>query len=128
MELTGYILRPELVDIKSQTRVLVAMGLKVRILVGRHRCFFTIEMKHCLLDKAIELRPTWAEAYLNRGFALANMKKFDDALADFERGIQLNPRIPNLYRARAYIYKVKGNAALAAADELRAAQIEQGRF
>lgn len=80
------------------------------------------------LDKAIELRPTWAEAYLNRGFALANMKKFDDALADFERGIQLNPRIPNLYRARAYIYKVKGNAALAAADELRAAQIEQGRF
>lgn len=80
------------------------------------------------LDKAIELRPTWPEAYLNRGFALANMKKFDDALADFERGIQLNPRIPNLYRARAYIYKVKGNAALAAADELRAAQIEQGRY
>ncbi|KXK05306.1 MAG: ankyrin repeat-containing protein [Acidobacteria bacterium OLB17] len=80
------------------------------------------------LDKAIELRPTWVEAYLNRGIVLIYMKKLDDAFADFEKGIQLNPRIPNLYRARALVYKAKGNAALAAADELRAAQIEQGRY
>ena len=80
------------------------------------------------LDKAIELRPTWVEAYLNRGICLIYMKKLDDALADFESGIKLNPRIPNLYRARALVYRAKGSAALAAADELRATQIEQGRY
>lgn len=80
------------------------------------------------LDKAIELDPRWVEAYLNRGIVLLNMKKLDDALADFTRGIELNPRIPNLYRARALVYRTRGDAALAAADELRAAQIEQGRY
>lgn len=79
-------------------------------------------------DVAISGRPDYVDAYLNRGIALIYLKDLDAALADFERGIQLNPRVPNLYRARAAVYKAKGNAALAAADELRAAQIEKGRY
>ncbi len=78
-------------------------------------------------DVAISGRPDYVDAYLNRGIALIYMKELDAAIADFDRGIQLNPRVPNLYRARALVYKAKGNAALAAADELRAAQIERGR-
>lgn len=78
-------------------------------------------------DLAISGRPDYVDAYLNRGIALIYLKDLDAALADFDRGIQLNPRIPNLYRARALVYKAKGNAALAAADELRAAQVERGR-
>ncbi|MBE7515565.1 MAG: tetratricopeptide repeat protein [Chloracidobacterium sp.] len=80
------------------------------------------------LDKSIELKPDWAVAYQNRAFALLNMQKADDALADLEIAIRLTPRVAALYRLRAYAYKLKGNAALAAADELRAAQIEQGRY
>jgi len=80
------------------------------------------------LDKAIELKPTWMEAYQNRALALLNMQKADEALSDLETAIRMAPRVANLYRLRAYAYKLKGNAALAAADELKAAQIEQGRY
>ncbi len=80
------------------------------------------------LDKAIELKPTWMVAYQNRAFALINMQKADEALSDLETAIRMAPRVANLYRLRAYAYKLKGNAALAAADELKAAQIEQGRY
>jgi len=80
------------------------------------------------LDKAIALKPDWASAYQNRALALLNMQKADEALSDLEVAIRLTPRVANLYRLRAYAYKLKGNAALAAADELRAAQIEQGRY
>ena len=79
-------------------------------------------------DKAIELKPTWMEAYQNRALALLNMQKADEALSDLETAIRMAPRVANLYRLRAYAYKLKGNAALAAADELKAAQIEQGRY
>jgi tetratricopeptide (TPR) repeat protein len=78
-------------------------------------------------DAVIQLVPTYVDAYLNRGIALIYLKDLDAALADFERGIRLNPRIPNLYRARALVYKSKGNDQLAQADELRAAQIERGQ-
>jgi len=77
------------------------------------------------LDSVIALRPTFVAAYLNRGIAHLNLKDYEAALADFEKGISLDPRMPNLYRARAIYYKVKGNAALAQADELRAAQLER---
>ncbi len=76
-------------------------------------------------DKHISLNPNMAESYLNRGITLIYLKKPDEALADFNRGIQLNPRLANLYRARAIVYKSQGNAALAQADEIRAAQLSQ---
>ncbi|MBK8148544.1 MAG: tetratricopeptide repeat protein [Acidobacteria bacterium] len=76
-------------------------------------------------DKHISLNPNFAESYLNRGITFIYLKNLDAALADFNRGIQVNPRLPNLYRARALVYKSQGNAALAQADEIRAAQLEQ---
>lgn len=76
-------------------------------------------------DKHISLNPNFAESYLNRGIVFIYLKKLDEALADFNRGLQINPRLPNLYRARAIVYKAQGNAALAQADEIRAAQLER---
>jgi tetratricopeptide (TPR) repeat protein len=78
-------------------------------------------------DAFLAAQPDVVVGYLNRGIALLNVKKTDEALADFNRGLQLNPQLPNLYRARALAYKIKGNATLAQADELRAAQLESGR-
>ncbi|HRH41279.1 MAG TPA: tetratricopeptide repeat protein [Pyrinomonadaceae bacterium] len=74
-------------------------------------------------DSHISMNPNFAEAYLNRGIANIYLKDLDAALADFNKGIQVNPRYPNLYRARALVYKAKGNAAAAQADEITAARL-----
>lgn len=76
-------------------------------------------------DAALATNPNYVEALLNRAIANYYLKDFDAALADANRGIEVNPRYANLYRIRAYIYKAKGNAALAQADEIRAAQLER---
>jgi Flp pilus assembly protein TadD len=78
-------------------------------------------------DSALALKPTYVDALLNRGVALLYLKEFDAALNDANRAIELNPRYSNLYRLRAFVYKAKGNAALAQADEIRAAQIDAGK-
>lgn len=79
------------------------------------------------LDSVIVAMPGFVSAWLNRGIVLLNMKQNDAALADFNQGIKISPRTPGLYRARAVYYQVIGNAALAQADELRAAQLERGQ-
>lgn len=79
------------------------------------------------LDAFIAIKSDLPEAYLNRGVARLNLKKTDEAIEDFNTGLRLNPRFPNLYRARAIAYKIKGEAQLAQADELRAAELERGQ-
>jgi len=43
------------------------------------------------LDRAIELDPTNAEAYRDRGWGHTMMRQFDDAQADLQRAIELEP-------------------------------------
>ena len=43
-------------------------------------------------DRAIALRPQFADAWLGRGLALRNLGDFDDALDDFDSAIRLNPQ------------------------------------
>lgn len=74
-------------------------------------------------DKHISMNPNYAESYLNRGVANIYLKDLDAALADFNKGIQVNPRLANLYKGRAIVYKAKGNAAAAQADEITAARL-----
>lgn len=74
-------------------------------------------------DKHISMNPNFAESYLNRGVTNIYLKDLDAALSDFNKGIELNPRIPNLYKARAIVYKAKGNSAAAQADEITAARL-----
>ena len=78
-------------------------------------------------DAFLAVRTDDMNVYLNRGLVLLNLKKYDEAIADFNRGMQLAPRFPNLYRARAVAYKLKGDNAQAQADELYAAQLESGQ-
>ena len=42
------------------------------------------------LNKAIELKPDYGEAYNNRGLAYYMIKDYDKALADFEHALKLN--------------------------------------
>jgi len=55
-------------------------------------------------DEAIKLKPTWAEAYLQRGYAQRMNGKLDEAIDDFERATLLDPRTTrnNLSVAQAY--------------------------
>lgn len=47
-------------------------------------------------EKAIELDPENAEAWFNKGYALAGIKHYDDAIVAFEKVKALDPGYPNL--------------------------------
>src|SRR3954464_13240990 len=53
-----------------------------------------------LLNKAIAENPTSALAYYNRGFALDNLDRLEDALASYDHALQLDPRFATAYCAK----------------------------
>jgi tetratricopeptide (TPR) repeat protein len=42
-------------------------------------------------ERALEIRPTWASAYFNRGAARLMLRRQDEAVTDFERYLELRP-------------------------------------
>ena len=44
-------------------------------------------------DQAIQINPDYAEAYNNRGLTHSELKRHEDALADFSRAFELNPEM-----------------------------------
>jgi tetratricopeptide (TPR) repeat protein len=55
-------------------------------------------------DKAIDLDPTYAEAYINRGAAYGKIGQFDRALADFNKGVELKPDNAFGYFNRSFLF------------------------
>lgn len=47
-------------------------------------------------DKAISINPQNADAWFNKAYALAGMKRYDEAIADFDKVATLDPAYPNL--------------------------------
>ncbi len=47
-------------------------------------------------EKAIEIDPNNAEAWFNKGYALAGMKRYDEAISAFNKVATLDPLYPNL--------------------------------
>lgn len=47
-------------------------------------------------EKAVELDPGNAEAWFNKGYALAGLKRYDEAMAAFDKVESLDPAYPNL--------------------------------
>jgi tetratricopeptide (TPR) repeat protein len=64
-----------------------------------------------------------ADGYINRGIAYAALGRREQALTDFTKVIELDPRRANGYRARAMIYREMKKGDLAAADEKKAAEL-----
>src|SRR5262245_51729587 len=58
-------------------------------------------------DKAIQLKPDYADAYNNRGEAYLDKGDKERAFADFDKAIQLKPDYADAYnnRGKAYFYK-----------------------
>ena len=57
-------------------------------------------------DRAIELRPTLSNAYLNRGASLDELELHDEAIVDYTSAVDNNPENADAYfnRARTFFY------------------------
>lgn len=56
---------------------------------------YYLEQLHAF-EQAIRIDPDNPEAHFNRGYALAGMKRYDEAIAAFDRVRSLDPTYPNL--------------------------------
>lgn len=59
-------------------------------------------------SNAIQLKPDFAEAYNNRGFAYYLNGNPEMAIADFTRAIELRPNYPKAYNSRGVVYMANG--------------------
>lgn len=55
------------------------------------------------INQSIELKRDWEISYFYRAVAYQALGKFNDALLDYTKAIQLNPRMTDAYYNRAYI-------------------------
>src|SRR5262249_51868148 len=53
-------------------------------------------------DRAIALKPDYAEGFYNRGNALHELERFDEALASYDRAIALKPDYAEAFHNRSH--------------------------
>jgi tetratricopeptide (TPR) repeat protein len=75
-------------------------------------------------SKAIELKPDFAEAYNNRGYATYSKYDGSDALEDLNRALLLRTNFPHAYNTRGCIHMAGGRTDLALADFNRAIELQ----
>ena len=68
------------------------------------------------LDKAISLKPDFAEAYLYRGAVNNEIGKYEVAIDDFDKAIGMNPNLADAYVSRAMAKYLLGRVEEANAD------------
>jgi tetratricopeptide (TPR) repeat protein len=74
---------------------------------------------------AITMKPDYAEAYNNRGFAYYLKGDAERAIADYTRAIELRPNYPRAYNSRGVAYMAHGyGAAKAVPDFDRAIELK----
>jgi tetratricopeptide (TPR) repeat protein len=61
-------------------------------------------------EKAVSLEPDNAEAWFNKGYALAGMKRYDEAIAAFDRVKVIDPSYPNLQKNREIAVQLRNKA------------------
>ncbi|MDB9389616.1 tetratricopeptide repeat-containing serine protease family protein, partial [Microcystis aeruginosa] len=74
-------------------------------------------------NKAIELNPNNANAYLNRGNLYYNQQKYELALSDYSKAIDINPNYANAYYNRGNLYYNQQKYELALSDYSKAIDI-----
>ena len=68
------------------------------------------------LEKAIQEKPNFAEAYNNRGNAYREMKQYALAMQDYNKAISLKPNLEKTFNNRGNIYFDQRNFQMAIAD------------
>lgn len=74
-------------------------------------------------DKAIELKPDYAEAFHNRGLTYYDKGQYERAIQDYDKAIQLKPDFALPFNARGNAYVDKGQYDLAIQDYDKAIQL-----
>ena len=59
-------------------------------------------------DKAIELKPGYANAYAIRGISYSKKGDLNTAIKDYNKAIELNPGDANAFANRGLAFKAKG--------------------
>ncbi|MBK7307645.1 MAG: tetratricopeptide repeat protein [Chitinophagaceae bacterium] len=69
---------------------------------GKTELFDKTDYKNALthFSKAIELNPTYADAYCNRALTKVNLKDYNGAIQDYDKAIGLNPSDTEAYAGR----------------------------
>ena len=74
-------------------------------------------------SRAIQLDPSIAVAYMNRGNSYLRKRQIETALRDYDRAIQLDPTSALAYNNRGNAYADKGEETLSLADYDKAIQL-----
>jgi tetratricopeptide (TPR) repeat protein len=74
-------------------------------------------------DKAIEINPSDADAYYNRGVAYGHKGQYDEAISDYTKAIEMNSRHADAYYNRGTAYGHKGQHDKAISDFTKAIEI-----
>jgi tetratricopeptide (TPR) repeat protein len=69
-----------------------------------------------IYSEVLKINPMIAEAYSNRGSALQDEGKDDQAIADYTKALEINPKFVEAYNNRANIFSEKGEYNRAIAD------------
>jgi tetratricopeptide (TPR) repeat protein len=78
-------------------------------------------------DAAVKLGPDIGEAHVNRGAALVGLRRFAEARAELDRGLELHPSEPEkAYFNRATARELLGDVAGAYADYTKAVELAPG--
>ena len=72
-----------------------------------------------LLTKAISIQPNNEQAYFERGMAYLELDKDTDAIADFDRALNINPEYSGARDWRAVALKALGQFGAAAEDQYK---------
>ena len=78
-------------------------------------------MRH--FDRAIQIWPDYADAYLSRGLAERGASHRAEALADFDRALALDPSLTRAYNARGQIYLENGDVQKTIQDCSKSIQV-----
>ncbi len=82
-----------------------------------------LAIKAC--SELIRRNPNSAVSYYNRGVALNAVRKFEEALEDYNRAIKINPRHPSFYHNRGINYDDLENLERAIEDYSTAIKLDQ---
>lgn len=60
-------------------------------------------------SRAIELTPSYAVAYANRGVTFMQQRKYNKALDDLKKAVELSPRDKNIHYNLTALYALQGH-------------------
>ena len=75
-------------------------------------------------NRAIDIDPSRADAYLGRANTLSTLGRYEEALPDYNRAIEIDPEVANAYANRGSAHSQTGQYKKAIADYEKALELD----